>query len=489
MEIQIHLVKTQLKLLYILLLSFSFPGYAQDITASPLTDKQGQNLPDTPSVHPARTGTHGRELPLQLWSGDNGSFLRMNFKAEMIYAVQDESWFGESKANLGKSSNSWWESAITPGVTGSVFSHGESEYYGELSVAMTNTHGIDAAGSNVQWGNTGKTLLEKAYLGWRSGSLWSKLGKDFLDISIGRQQYIAGNGFLFFSESSNGGKRGGYWLGVRNTADLAALAKLKYENIAIDMIYIEADDQDNSSDPNNNTKVSGLTLDYHLGEFGGIGGGYYGVKSHSGIRDGMDIIDARFTSTPFKPVIPGSFLVPLNIEGEYVNQQNGSKQEAAGWYLSAKYPFDDLSWSPSLTYRYASFEGGDTANGKSKNYDPLFYGFYDWGYWFQGEALGEYLLSNSNLNSNMLRLSVDPTPSVHINMFYYHFELDDAAAFGVENTDFADEWDLTVDWKASDTLFFSLVTAYVKPNDGAREYTGGKDDWYYMMLYASLSFK
>ena len=272
-------------------------------------------------------------------------------------------------------------------------------------------------------------------------------------------------------------------------ADLAGIVQVNWKDLAVDMIYLEADDQDSSDDPDNNTKVGGITLDYALGDFGAIGGGYYSVSSEAKPRDGMDIIDARFSITPFRKFMPDSVLATLTFAGEYVNQDNGDALDAAGWYLSGQYAWKEAIWAPSLTYRYAAFDGGADSDGQSNNYDPLFYGFHGWGYWYQGEVLGEYVLSNSNLNSSMVRLSADPAASIHVNLFYYDFELDDAQAFGVKNTDFADEWNLTIDWTARDFLLFSLVGAYVKPDDGARQFTDGDDDWYYFMLYTSFSFK
>jgi len=68
--------------------------------------------------------------------------------------------------------------------------------------------------------------------------------------------------------------------------------------------------------------------------------------------------------------------------------------------------------SSTLTYRYASFEATIPARAKSESYDPLFYGFNDWGYWYQGEVAGEYVLSNSNLLSHMIKLNVKPIESV-----------------------------------------------------------------------------
>ena len=476
-------------------LLWAFAAVAQDAGPAPAGGDSVEPLFQQQGIgarpHPSRSGIgdHGRESPLELWSGPNDSFLRMTVKVEMSYAGQDNAWFGQDEANLGESSSSWWETGITPGAIGSFsFSQGD-EFYGELNFVATSTHDIDAAGSNVDYGDTSDIWADEAYIGWRSGTRWGDLGKDFLDVSFGRRQYVAGNGFLLFSQAGNGGKRGAYWLGPRMAADLAGIVQVNYKELAIDLVYLEADDQDPSDDPNNNTGVGGFTLDYALGDFGGIGGGYYSVSSEGKPRDGMDIIDARFNITPFRKFLPDSVFAPLTFEGEYVNQDNGDALDAAGWYLSGQYAWKDVTWSPSLTYRYAAFEGGADSDGKSKNYDPLFYGFYDWGYWYQGEVLGEYVLSNSNLNSSMVRLSVDPVESIHVNLFYYDFELDDAGAFGVQETDFADEWNLTIDWTATDFLMFSLVGAYVKPDDGAKQYTGGDDDWYYFMLYTSFSFK
>ncbi len=68
------------------------------------------------------------------------------------------------------------------------------------------------------------------------------------------------------------------------------------------------------------------------------------------------------------------------------------------------YQLSKLPWTPTLSYRYAQFSGGDT-----HAFDSLFTGLPDWGYWFQGELLGEFVLSNSNLKSHQVRLTVKPT--------------------------------------------------------------------------------
>jgi hypothetical protein len=443
------------------------------------------------SEHPfhaaADRAKHGAKSPLGIWEGARDSYLRGTLKAEGGYFDQGNAWFGNAKANIGASTGSWYEWVVHPGVEGSYFFEQNGEVYGRFSVVNGNTEDIDAAGSNVGQGNNGDashTAVENAYLGWRSGDLFGSLGKDFLDVSFGMQQYVAGNGFLLYSQSSNGGSRGAYWSGERKAAEYAGIAKVNYGNFKGDLVYFKANDN-----PDSDTKVGGVTLDYALGDFGSVGGGYYSVDSDIQTRDGMDVYDVRFQTTPFKAFDTPDVLKPVRFDGEYVYEDNGNELEADGWYLAVGYDWSDVTWKPGLTYRYAAFQGDSPDSSKSQNFDPLFYGFYDWGYWFQGEILGEYVLTNSNLNSHMVRLSVDPLNSIHVNLFFYRFKLDNASGFGVQSDDFADEWNLTIDWTANDSFAMSLVGAYAKPDDGAKEFSGGDDDWSYGMLYATYSFK
>lgn len=444
-------------------------------------EETGQGHPWHRSASEAK---HGGKSPWTIWSGPRDSYLRGTLKAEIAYYDQGNSWFGESEANLGRNSSDWWEAVVHPGVEGSYFLEDRGQVYARFSFLNSSTDGVDAAGSNLPRSeDSSHTSVEDAFIGWRSGELFSSLGKDFLDISFGRQQYKAGTGFILYDQGSDGGNRGAYWIGERHAAEYAGIAKVKWQGLTADVVHFKGNDN-----PDTDTKVTGTTIDYDLGDFGGVGGGYYNVDSDISTRDGMDVYDIRFQTTPFAAFNTPVVLHPVQFDGEYVYEDNGDELNAAGWYLSVGYGWDDAAWKPAITYRYASFEGDDPGSSKSEDFDPLFYGFYDWGYWFQGEILGEYVLLNSNLNSHMVRLSLDPSDSVHVNLFYYRFTLDDAEGFGVQSDDFADEINLTVDWSVSDAFALSLVGAYANPDDGAEEYTGGNDDWTYGMIYATYSF-
>ena len=44
----------------------------------------------------------------------------------------------------------------------------------------------------------------------------------------------------------------------------------------------------------------------------------------------------------------------------------------------------DVAWKPKLSYRYAFFQGDDPETATNEAFDPLFLGFYDWGYMVAG---------------------------------------------------------------------------------------------------------
>ena len=58
--------------------------------------------------------------------------------------------------------------------------------------------------------------LEHLYAGWRSGDLLAdSLGEDALDLSLGRQEFQVGDGFLIWDGNFDNAGDGAYWLGPR----------------------------------------------------------------------------------------------------------------------------------------------------------------------------------------------------------------------------------------------------------------------------------
>jgi hypothetical protein len=418
----------------------------------------------------------GATNPLRFDFGANGSYLQATLGVDYAYFSQHNSWYGADRQLFGTDIDSWSESLIRPGLEGHYILPGSQTLYGRIDAVQANTFGgVDAGGTNTLLGDVSWLGIDKAYAGWRSGTLFGSLGDDFLDLSFGRQVYATGTSFLFGSEGGAGFRRAAYYLGGRKSADYAAIARIHSGPWSGDFFYFE----NNSLFPFNTT-AGGGTVEYAFTPATNIGGSVAAIESDVPSRDGMRVADLRGSVKPFELGQGPPLLQPLKIEAELVREdRTDAMEDGTGWYVAASYQFAQAPWKPELTYRYASFD---------EHYDTLFYSAVDWGSWFQGEITGEYDLFNTNLDSHMLRLKMLPVESLAANLLYYRFSLHRPEAFGVASDDYVDEWNLIFDWTVNKHLLISLVGAYAVPDDGAKELYAGDEEWTAMMLMASVRY-
>ncbi len=426
----------------------------------------------------ARAEEAEKANPLQFYTGDNGSYAKVTLEADLGFFTQSDSWFGNSADpdNLGRKSDHWWESLIRPGLDVNYVLPSTQTLYGQFDVVQANTFGgIDAAGSTD--GDEHSLRVDHAFVGWKSGNLFSGLDENFLDISFGRQRYTLGNGFLFASQGSASGGRAAYWIGGRNSADYAAVIRMKSGNWSSDLIYFEPDQVDDVD-----TRLGGGNVEYAVEKMGNIGAGFYKMESDDATRDSMDIYNIRAGIFPFAVAGAADALKPLHIEGEYAHEDSNNAARfnadlpsgnGNAWYAQISYQAEHCPWTPTLTYRYASFD---------ENYDSLFFGSTDWETWYQGEVLGEYYLDNSDLDSHMLKLKVQPIEPVAVTLAYIDFNRHDS------DEDLAKEYNLIIDWTVNDHLALSLVGGLATPDEAAKAETGGDDNWSYMMMFGSIKF-
>ncbi|NLX18628.1 MAG: alginate export family protein [Desulfobulbus sp.] len=426
---------------------------------------------------------------LQFYTGPNGSYARATLEADLGFFGQGDSWFGNSRENLGKKSDYWWESLIRPGLDLKYVLPDSQSFYGRIDAVQANTFGgVDASGTNGPFYDTsedvGDLRIDRAYVGWRSGTLFGSLGEDFLDLSFGRLQYFYGDGFLLGSQGFGGYNRAAYWIGSRKTADYAAVARMKSGNWSGDLVYFKADDRAKTD-----TKLGGGNINYAIENVVSFGAGFYVLDSDDERRDSMNVYNLRGGINPFAMADGIPALRPLRFDAEFVHEDAGHRKvvdidnpdfaNGKAWHITASYEFEDVPWKPLLSYRYARFD---------ENYDSLFYHSSDWGTWFQGEILGEYVLANENLDSHMVKLRVQPLDPVTVNLIYYKFKLHDAAAGGASSDKYADEFDLIVDWDVNDHFSLSVVGAIASPDDAAKELTGGDNTWSYVMVLGGIKF-
>ncbi len=387
-------------------------------------------------------------------------------------------WFGQAHDNIGDAANFWWEGSVEAGVKGTLNFFGGTELYGAYSYLYTQTVGHDASGLSNGLNNPGSGDTEKAYAGWRSGTLFPTLGKNAIDISGGRQNYLLGSGLLIYTGSANGGSQGAYWIAPRQAFKETVIGRFNSGPVKVEFFHLgfHAAREFHESGTTN-----GVNLEYAFSSNNTIGFSYLHIyNTENQVIDGLDVFDGRVDVTP----VP--FWPQLTLSAEYAFEQNGSEFQSNGGFAKISYEFKDAPWSPSVSFRFAGFQGDDPDTIRDEGFTPLAYGMSEWGTWYQGEIIGEYVLGNSNLFSYLVGLSTKPVKSLDMHLFYYHFNIDqpESLADNVTASNFADEVDLIADWQVTERLSFSAVLAVAIPNEAARQYTGGGQTWFHSMLYA-----
>lgn len=398
----------------------------------------------------------------------NGNKLDLEFMMVGAQFGQDQSWFGESHSFLNASESHWTEFGSEFGLK---FESqlGAGTLFGEVSGVYTRTSGDDASGVTTGLDDMSETTLEQGNLGYKLSDVFAGLDDDTVSLQLGRFDYSIGSGMLVNDGGSDGGDRGGWYLGLRKAFQNGAMLSLDSKTLKAQIFHLK----NNPRRGGNQGEGNGANVDYTFGDSGvTLGGSYMNIDPQQGGVDKLDVYDARAQWQ-------GAFLPGLSFSGEYAHEKNNTIN-GDGYYAQGLYEFAGSAWTPSFTYRYAEFDS---------DFSDIAYGYTDYGYWFQGEIAGNYPLANVNLKSNMLRASVKPREGITVNLFYYNFTLVDPAALGpgVTSDDFGDEVDLTVDWQATDRVYVIGVLGDLMPGNGAQQWVGGDKDWLYGMIYVSFT--
>ncbi len=433
----------------------------------------GARLPETLGFGQARFG------PLAL---------RPTLNAQLAGFAEGNAGFG-GQWSFGPvdEADEWFETSNEVGLNGAYDTGKYGTFTARVSGVFSLTGGgVDAAVSNGSEINNHKYSLESGYLKWQSGDLFPGLGFNALEISGGNQNYQVFDGLLFWDGGQDGGERGASWLSPRKAFRETGIVHLETADLVLEGAHLKYND-----DPDTETRLAVGRAEYAKNDcvmkYLKLGLVYFKIyDSKTASRDGMNGVYGYHEATPLRS------LPDLSYTASYVwesNSKNSGLKNAVAWYAGPAYQLSNLPWQPQLSYRYASFSGGGT-----KAFDPLFAGFTDWGTWFQGEILGEFVLSNSNLDSHQVRLKLAPSEVVTLNLIYYKFLLyDQNQDFGttpsrVSSSSLADEVDIILDVSPANWWSMTATFAFAVPNDGFREAVHGSATWLSGMLYTNFNF-
>lgn len=390
--------------------------------------------------------------------------------------------FGTGRVDIRNGENTgtsatWQEGYLKPGLTLNYQLNDDWALVGGGSVVSATTLGDGDAGGFSRSSDS-KTAVEELYAGVHYRQ-WT--------LTLGRQNFMVGNGFIVMDGNLDFLKDGAYWLGPRSAFRDAAVLSWDNKTLQAQAFSLRTD-----SDLGD-FRLTGANVDYNLNDQVTLGAMALGVatiadSSQSTQRDGMRVYDLR----ALHGVLPGVPNLTLNAEMAWQKGSNSTTEyDATAWYLQGDYQFASLPLQPTIGYRYASFSGDDDlTDNTSKAWDPLSKGFIDWGTWLIGDVVGNYLMNNSNENVHQLSAKLQLNDAFTLGAMHYQFWLDKNNFLGtaVENKHFADESVVYLDYAPNAQLYSSLSYNWVKPQAAAKEFFGDDKPFSAIELYFTYKY-
>lgn len=411
----------------------------------------------------------------ELYSSETGV---LNADAELALGLFHSGKSYRQSSTTTGGSKDWQESYAKYGLSGWINTGDQSQRtYGALNWLSSATFGQgDAAGWTE--GSERTTKIEDAYLGWKSGDSFSALGKDGLDVSVGRQNIIVGDGFLIAGDALNIGKsfldgsvnRGGaYYLTGRKAFDETAVIKIGgAQGLRSDLMWLKSDNPAQGK-----SEIVAGTLE-NVNSLGTVGLTYLKVVDTDNVYDLANRDGTRTASIRAQGNLGHSDLL---LSGEFAKQHRNSGDESA-WYLESGWTFSQTSWRPAVSYRFSRF---------SEGYDPLFYGnVRALGTWFQGEVASNYAGPfSTNTRIHQLGLTVNPTDSVVLGILAYRFETLNPKAGAFANLD-GKELDMYAMWQINQHVSAIPLVGFYTPekdnNNGGSQLNDNRTNVYAQFL-------
>ncbi len=416
----------------------------------------------------------GRVSELPVLIEDERKLLQLRLNGGLGAYLEHNPWFASPEVYTalspialdppGPGTTTWAEAWVEYGISGAAQLGNTTLYaFGEASLLTSGTIGQDLFRSDART----RTLPEKAY----GGFLWAQTdSQSAARLSVGRQDWQLNTGFLFsrFSAGANAGPNASLFLNPRTAYQMAILAKYKRAGFSAEFFDV---DPAELRDFDSQTRFQGLNVAWLDGDAWDLGATAYRVpESQVEFLTPQERVVPRKGQSTLAIRVGHGTVIGINglaALGEYARQGNEEADvEAHAWYAQLGYTARDLMWSPSLTYRYASFSGDDPYTEAREAFDAPLSGGLD--EWVQG-IIFRKVVTNTNVNSHRVRLNWVPSERVSYTFDYFRLLTDEPTPVG--SGAYGDEIDFAARWSISDHLFFLGVAGLAWPDQVIRAQT------------------
>lgn len=323
------------------------------------------------------------------------------------------------------SDTQWLEVYVKPGVTLEANVSNTSQIYAGGSFVASRTEGQDGLGQ----GETGRVTIEKAYVGFRTGSAES--GE--FDLSVGAQELKLGTGMQIANGASNGFERGAVKLGPRKAWERTAIAKFRLKDLTARAFFLDPNELGS-----NNTKTEMAGADVRFDRDGDFAGATYVNVLQSGApypqaaagglgppvfldggRDGLNSLSFYGRVHPLKGSAPGLYVA---VDGAY--QWNGRIDlDAWAGRIQLGHVWNGKPWRPEIFYTYQTFSGDDPDTSGLERFDPLNYEGSP-SSWATGSK-SALVFINSNVQSHQLTFKLMPSPRDFLTLRTAHIRVNE----------------------------------------------------------------
>ncbi|GAA0307906.1 alginate export family protein [Rhodovulum strictum] len=389
---------------------------------------------------------------------------------------------------LPGSGSTWAEAYLEFGIGGAT-RLGETDYYlfGAASGLFSASRGQDI------FRDDGRDFLhpDKGYVGLLYADPDSG---NSAQLSFGRQTWTLNDGFLIsmVAGSSNAGERGATYLGPRNTTDFSAIFTREFGRARVALFYIDPDELE---DLESNTTFAGANFGYEFTDAFSADASVITIHtSDSTYRTpGGDTLAREGTTTwglhgLYRPTTPDHFW----LEGEAYYQTNDDfAMSARAYYGTIGHIWKSVRWSPSISYRFASFSGDDPDTDSFERFDSMM--STGLGNWLQGVSFGK-VYRNANLNTHRIQANLSPREGMNLTLTWHRLRADEINNIGgnpalstLTSRDLGEEYTATLRWALDRNRYLQIVASHALPGKALKT-IGADDPWTTLQASLYISF-
>lgn len=435
----------------------------------------------------------------------NGTLLRFKLEALSMAYGNVNAWYGQPDPMLagnplvqgtpaGAGPSAWGEGYLHYGLYGMTPLAPDLFVYGGLSAITSASSGQELF---TDWTRS-YTGVEDAFVGLVGGTTSAAGDRLVYNLSVGRQRFELANAFLISNTAQNGWNRAALQSNARWASDLLVLGQLVWNDTKLEAFYV---DPNELSILETDTRIAGINIEKDMASGWMLGASWLTVPQSTqtyfgptgtvvGTRDGLDLVDLRFTWSPTAPNVPGPYF-----GGEIARQTNRNfDMDATAAYGEIGYSFADSPWSPAISYRLASFSGDDPDTPAYERWDPLLSGG-NGEQWVQG--INHFkVVQDSNVIAHRLQARLSVTPRLELVPQLWAFYAASLNNIGgnpaltyLQDDEYGFEANITAKWFISRNLYVHGDIAWTRPGKAVQDALDNQaEDWVSAMVFVRYAF-